>query len=56
MPLSGPVDGRNAAAGNGFDRFTMNLDEGATRMFPQMKSAGGAGTWGYAKVVLTPRD
>ena len=56
VPLSGPVDGRNAAAGNGFDRFTMNIDEGAMRMFPQMKSAGGAATSGYAKVVLTPRD
>ena len=54
--LNGPVDGRNAAADSGFDRFTMNLDEGAMRMFPLTKSGGGAATWGYAKVVLTPRD
>jgi hypothetical protein len=56
VPMNGPVDGRNAGAGNGFDRFTIELDDGATRSFPQNKSANGAGTSGYAKVVLTPRD
>jgi hypothetical protein len=34
----------------------MNLDEGATRTFPQSNTIAGATTSGYAKVVLTPRD